>query len=175
MLSEVEDLEVLDGNKLSFMEKFWGNSPEGRSTEENKSEYLVEQSRKDVNESIEEKLSEGKAKSGMESSENELEKSQSRMKLGWSPEVNIEESSVKDGNKSSISKFKSERGCVKELSLQDSQVEAENQQSAVEEAVDMFEMIHASGVPNFKQCRIPVRSNLNIHKCMASQIVQLQR
>ena len=98
MLSEVEDLEVLDENKLSFMEKFWGNSPEVRSTEENKSEYFVEQSREDVNESIEEKLSEGKAKSGMESSENELEKSRSRMKLGWSPEVNIEESSVKDGN-----------------------------------------------------------------------------
>ena len=72
MLSEVEDLEVLDGNKLSFMEKFWGNSPEVRSTEENKSRIFVKQSTEDVNESIEEKLSEGEAKSGMESNKEEL-------------------------------------------------------------------------------------------------------
>ena len=53
MLSEVEDLEVLDENKLSFMEKFWGNSPEVRSTEENESKIFVKQSTEDVNESIE--------------------------------------------------------------------------------------------------------------------------
>ena len=163
MLSEVEDLEVLDGNKLSFMEKFWGNSPEVRSTEENKSRIFVKQSTEDVNESIEEKLSEGEAKSGMESNEEELGKSKSEMKLGWSPgDANIEVSNIKDRNKSSVSKFKSKRRCVEELSLQDSQAEAETQLSVVEEALGMFEMVQASGVPNFKQCRIPVRSNLNI-------------
>ena len=57
MLSEVEDLEVLDENKLSFTEKFWGNSPEVRSNEENESKNFVKQSTEDVDESIEEKLS----------------------------------------------------------------------------------------------------------------------
>ena len=91
MLSEVEDLEVLDENKLSFMEKFWGNSPEVRSTEENESRIFVKQSTEDVNEFIEEKFSKEEAKFGMKSSEEELGESQSEMKLGWSPEdENIE-------------------------------------------------------------------------------------
>ena len=95
MLSEVEDLEVLDENELSFMEKFWGNSPEVRSTEENESRIFVKQSTEDVNEFIEEKFSKEEAKFGMKSSEEELGESQSEMKLGWSPEdENIEISNI---------------------------------------------------------------------------------
>ena len=98
---------------------------------------------------------------------------------GSSPKFLVEEGSTEDSkfvnlekdgrsyqgvSTRSNMKEKNPRSLIGDLRTgkEESQVEIISHQSVVEEIVGLFETVQASGEPNFKKCRIPVKSDLNI-------------
>ena len=163
---EVNQLNVLSEEKSSFKKKSWGNSPEllektslteARLEEVDQSKVLSEEKssfKKKHWGSRPEFLSEGRP---TEDSKLELwvnfgkdEKSSKLVSRSNMGEENLRSSTGDIRIGESI--------CMEE----DNQVEIISHRSVVEEIVGLFEMVQASGEPNFKKCRIPVKSGLNI-------------
>ena len=165
MLDEVDQLKGEE--KSNFMKKPWGNSPKLLLKEKPTEDKLAEVDQLKV--------------------ESEEKSNFKKKPWGNSPELLLKERSTEDsklelcvnfdegGRSSKTGSTKSNmsgeklRSSTRDLRTgesnckeKDSHVQTKSHLNVVEEIVGLFEMVQASGEPNFKKCRIPVKSDLNI-------------